>query len=155
MGPLITIVTLILWFTLPYGLIRYGWQDKFVQLAATSTLLASVIFFYPPILSPIFAIVFTAVAITLLVSPVWRGAAIVLGSTVTAGSVAIVAISFAVAMASIYISEQLHPGRLFKRQSPGGAVELASLLILAFVCSRLHARLLRPNLAGGSHAEPA
>ncbi len=143
MGPLMAVVTVCLWFALPYGLVRYGRRDKFVQLAAASTLLASLIFFYPPVLSPIVAIVVAVAAIVVLASPVWRRAGIALVSTVAAGAATVAAIASGVGLAHLYFSEQLHPGRLIYRYDPPWvAIDLATLLIVALVCSRLHARLL-------------
>ena len=152
MGPLVTTVPLALWFMLSYGLIRYGWRDKFVQIAGAGALLTSVAFLDPRLLSPIPVIAVAAVTITLLAIPVWRRAVVVLLSSVAAGSLAALAISFAIAMATMYLSEQLHPGRLIPNQHPS---DLVVLLAFAIVCSSLHRRLLPPLRIGGNHAEPA
>jgi hypothetical protein len=156
MGPLVATVPLALWFMLPFGLIRYGRRDKFVQLAGASALLASVAFLDPRLLSPIPAIAVATVTVALLAIPAWRRAVVVLLSTVAAGSAAAVAILFGAGLASHYLAEQLHPGRLiYKSQPPWAAVDLAALLVLAVLCSSLHDRLLAPRHSGGTHAEPA
>jgi hypothetical protein len=153
MGPLVATVPLVLWFMLPYGLIRYGRRDKFVLLAGASALLASVAFLDPRLLSPIPAIAVSAVTLTLLAIPAWRRAVVVLLATMAAGTAAAVAILFGAGLASRYLSEQLHPGRLiYKSQPPWTAIDLAALLILAVICSSLHRRLLRSPQSGATHA---
>jgi hypothetical protein len=153
MGPLVAAVPLALWFMLPYGLIRYGLRDRFVLLAGASALFASVMFFYPSLLSPIPITVLAAVTLVLLAIPAWRRVVVVLLATVATGTLAAVAILFVSGLASHYLSEQLHPGRLiYKSQPPWTAIDLAALLILAVICSSLHRRLLRSSQSGATHA---
>jgi hypothetical protein len=150
MGPLVTAVPLALWFMLSFGLVRYGWRDKFVQLAGASALLASVAFLDPHLLSEVSATILAIVTLVLLAIPAWRRAVVVLLSSVVAGSLVAIAISFGMAIATMYLSEQLHPGRLIPNQHPS---DIVVLLAFAIVCSSLHSRLLRSPEIGGTHAE--
>ena len=153
MGPILACIMQTLWFVLPFAAVRYGVRDRFVQLTFAVAVGTTVALFFVPFASLLCAAAILALAAVAFASSTWRKPLAILLCTVTTAFLAIPIVN---AVDTLIIS--YHPagstGHLFAHYGPMLAFR-SSLLAVAFVCSRLHARLLRPTPVGGSHAEPA
>ena len=152
LGQPIFIVMVSLWFTLPYALIRYGIRDRFVRVSSVAFGLATVFFVDPRLMSGTAVALIGLAGFALLLSRAWRRSVMVLVSAVAAGVGSVIAFSFAAAMATLYLAEQRHPGRLFGRlHFPLELAEAAGLLVLSVTSSILHTRFMRSELFGGKY----
>jgi hypothetical protein len=152
MGPLLYSIVSTLLFVLPFAAVRYGLRDRFVQLSFAVAVGTTVAFFIP-FASLTCAIATLAISAATLFSSTWRKPLEVLLWTGAAGLLAEAAVG---AVDTVILSH--HPAestRHFFAHYGAMLIFRSSLLAVAFVCSRLHHRLLRPNSGGGVHAETA
>jgi hypothetical protein len=146
-GPMTAIMTVPLWFALPYGAVRYGFRDRFVRLACVLFLTSTTVLFYPPALSPYFAAAALLAVVTAMLLRAWRMPMIVLAATVAAGMAALVVSSDL--LSRVYHPYVPDPGAFHLRGWIIIRLTVAfSLWIAAMVCSRLHGWLLeRPPIS--------
>jgi hypothetical protein len=141
-GPLTAIMTVPLWFALPYGAVRYGFRDRFVRLACVLFLTSTTVLFYPPALSPYFASAAVLAVAASMILRAWRRPMIVLAATVAAGMTALV-VSFNL-LSKVYHPYVPDPGTFHLRGWIIIRLTVAfALWIAAMVCSRLHHWLLQ------------
>lgn len=153
-GPLLTAVVIPLWFVLPYTAARYGFRDRLVQLACAAFVGSTVVALDPPALTPLFAIISVMAVAATVFLPAWRRPVVVLAITLVAGFTSVAALFEGVALATIYIREQLGPAYYVSGFSlPGKTISLFALFVPAVVCSLLH-RWLLERQAAPSHATP-
>jgi hypothetical protein len=146
-GPLLACIMSTLWFALPFAAVRYGLRDRFVRLTAAVTLGTTLAFLCIPWASLACAAATLALAAAALLSRTWRKPFEVLIWTGAVGLLMIVASN----------AGRLRVPLLFAhghRVLVGNGFALlfqTSLLILAFVCSRLHGLLLDgPDTSGAA-----
>ncbi len=149
-GPLLSAVAIPLWFALPYAAVRYGFRDRFVQLACAAFLGSTLVALDPPVLAPIFAIAVLAGITASLLAPAWRKPVIVLIATVSAGIAALLSLFDGLAISLLYLREQWpHSQFVWSLVLPWHIVSLLALFVPAFVCSRLHRWLLEGRRSTG------
>ena len=142
-GPLLACIMSTLWFVLPFAVIRYGLRDRFVRLTfavAVGTTLAFLCIPWASLACAAATLVLAAAAFT---SSIWRKPFEVLAWTGAAGILTIAAAD------AFRLSFHPQPG--IERTLASYAEILTfqgSLLVAAFVCSRLHCWLLEPPAAG-------
>jgi hypothetical protein len=149
-GPLLACIVSTLWFALPFAAVRYGRRDPFVRLTAVVTVGATIAFLAIPWVSLVAAAVTLAVACAAFLSNRWRKPFEVLAWTGAAGLLSLAAF---IVLSRPFLSQH---AAIFRAL---GNHELAfdamvfsfqgSLLLVAFVCSRLHRWLLPSRLAPG------
>jgi hypothetical protein len=142
-GPLLACVMSTLWFALPFAAVRYGLRDRFVRLTAVVALGTTLAFLCIPWASFVCAVATLILAAAALTSRTWRKPLEVLLWTGAAG-LSMIAAANAVRLRVLVLIVHSH-GLL-----AGNAFALlfqTGLLVLAFVCSRLHRWLLEPALA--------
>ena len=142
-GPLLACVMSTLWFALPFAAVRYGLRDRFVRLTAVVALGTTLAFLCIPWASFVCAVATLILAAAALTSRTWRKPLEVLLWTGAAG-LTMIAAANAVRLRVLVLIVHSH-GLL-----AGNAFALlfqTGLLVLAFVCSRLHRWLLEPALA--------
>jgi hypothetical protein len=137
MGPPLACIMSTLWFVVPFAAVRYGLRDRFVRLTFAVAAGTTVAFLFIPYASLLLATATLTLAAAAFLSNTWRKPLEVLAWTAGAGFLTIAAAD-----------------ALRLRYHPMGQAELAiaryaqmfafqgSLLVLAFVCSRLHRLLL-------------
>jgi hypothetical protein len=138
MGPLLACIMSTLWFALPFAAVRYGARDRFVQLTFAIAMGTTVAFLFIPWVSLLCAAATLTLAIVTFISNTWRKPLEVLLWT-GAGGVTMIAISSAVR--AQFPHGLLHNPNLLAR-SVNEVAFGGSLLVVAFVCSRLHRLLL-------------
>jgi hypothetical protein len=147
-GPALAVATATLWVGVPYLMVRYGVRDRMVQLAFVLLVLDTVAFLYIPWLSLACAAAAAIVPVASLCSRTWRKAAIVLVPSVVAGAATFACAAGAVALATQYVLQHIHPGRLIYHSPVLGiamnAALLSAMLVISWACSRMRRRLL-PN----------
>ncbi|HXE06857.1 MAG TPA: hypothetical protein VN612_03095 [Acidobacteriaceae bacterium] len=156
-GPGLTAVTVTLWVGVPYLIVRFGVRDRIVQLASALLVLNTAAFLYVPWLS--FACAVTAVVLVVVsfYFRTWRKTALVLVPIVMAGAAAFACALAAIALATQYTMQHLHPGRLIyyspvPRIAMNGAV-LIAMLTISWGCSLLRRWILPTTPAhGGANA---
>jgi len=140
-GPMTAIMTVPLWFALPYSAVLYGLRDRFVRLACVLFLTSTTVLFYPPALSPYFAAAAVLAVVAAMLLRTWRMPMIVLAITVVAGMTALV-VSFNL-LSKIYHPYVRDPGAFHLRGWIIIRLTVAfALWIAAMVCSHLHRWLL-------------
>ena len=141
MGPFFACILSTLWFVLPFAAVRYGLRDRFVRLTFAVALGTTVAFLFIPWASFTFAAATLALAAATLLSKTWRKPLGILIATGITGVLAIALIN------GLGIHQRHHPGS----RALAGYLSMLSfqtgLLTLAFLCSRLHRRLLEPPAA--------
>jgi len=141
-GPLLACIMSTLWFALPFATVRYGQRDPFVRLTAVVTAGTTIAFLAIPWVSLIAAIVTLALACAAFLSSQWRKPFEVLAWTGAAGLLSLAAF---IVLSRPFLSQ--HPAifrGLGNHQLVFDAIVFSfqgSLLLVAFVCSRLHRRL--------------
>lgn len=143
-GPLLACIMSTLWFALPFALVRYGRRDRFVRLAFAVALGTTIAFLAIPWVSLAAAAATVAVAFAAFLSSRWRKPFEALAWTGAAGLLALGAFTV---LARHLLAR--HPALA---SVLGGSSLLisfqASLLLVAFVCSRVHRWLLEsPGIA--------
>jgi hypothetical protein len=139
MGPLMACIMSTLWFALPFAAVRYGVRDRFVRLTFALALGSTVAFLFIPWASLLCAAATVALAFTALFSRTWRKPLEVLAWISGAGLLMIGA-SDAVRL-RVIPTLLAHSHNLMARNA-NAVLFQAGLLVLAFVCSRLHRLLL-------------
>jgi hypothetical protein len=138
-GPLLACIMSTLWFALPFAAVRYGVRDRFVQLTAAVALGTTLAFLCIPWASFVCAVATMILAAAALISRSWRKPLEVLLWTGAAG-LSMIAVADTVRLRVLVLIAHSHSvlaGNAFALLFQTG------LLALAFVCSRLHAPLLR------------
>jgi hypothetical protein len=144
-GPLLACIMSTLWFALFFALVRYGRRDAFVRLTALVTAGAFVAFLAIPWVSLAAAVATLALVCAAFFSHSWRKPFEVLAWTGSAGLLALAA--FTVLSRQFVLQ---HPASVRILASHPLALDAlvfsfqGSLLLVAFVCSRLHRLLLEP-----------
>jgi hypothetical protein len=142
-GPLLACIMSTLWFALPFAAVRYGLRDRFVQLTFAVAAGTTVAFLAIPWASLVCAAVTLILATAAFTSKTWRKPFEVLAWTGAVGLLSLAAFTilsrqFLAQHPAIFRSLGSHPLALsalvFSFQG--------SLLVAAFVCSRLHKLLL-------------
>ena len=139
MGPLLACIMSTLWFALPFAAVRYGLRDRFVQLTFVVAMGTTVAFLAIPFTSLVCAAATLVLAIAAFASRTWRKPLEVLLWSGAAG-LAMIAASNAVRLRVPLLFAHDH------RVLVGNSYALlfqTGLLVLAFVCSRMHTLLLR------------
>ena len=155
-GPLLACVMSTLWFALPFAVVRYGRRDPFVRLTAVVAAGTTIASLAIPWISLLAATAVLALAGAAFLSSRWRKPFEVLTWTSAAGLLSLAAFTV---LSRRFLSQ--HSAIAHGLGSHPHAVDAmvfsfqGSLLLVAIVCSRLHRWLLRPDSAGGAHAEPA
>ena len=139
MGPLLACIMSTLWFALPFAAVRYGLRDRFVLLTFVIAVGTTVTFLFIPWASLLCAAATLALAGAALISTTWRKPLEVLIWSGGAGLLTIAAVD----AVRINVHPAGHAGQIITRYGVILAFQ-ASLLALAFVCSRLHRWLLEP-----------
>jgi hypothetical protein len=142
-GPLLACIMSTLWFVLPFAVIRYGRRDRFVQLTFAVAVGTTLAFLCIPWASPACAAATLVLAVAAFTPNTWRKPLEVLLWTVAAGILTIAAADA--------FRLGFHPQPGIERTLASYAEILTfqgSLLVAAFVCSRLHRWLLEPPAAG-------
>lgn len=141
-GPLLACIMSTLWFALPFAAVRYGVRDRFVQLTFAIAVGTTVAFLAIPFASLLVASATLALAAAAFLSRAWRKPLEVLLWTGAAGVLAI-------AVASVL---RFRFPQLLSAHGHGPLAANAyallfqtGLLVLAFVCSRLHTLLLEAS----------
>jgi hypothetical protein len=137
-GPVLACIMSTLWFVLPFAAVRYGLRDRFVQLTFAVAVGTTLAFLAIPWASLACAAVTLVLAAAAFTSRTWRKPLEVLLWTGAAG-VTMIAVSSAVrfrVLALLVHSHRLLAGNTFALLFQTG------LLVLAFVCARMHALLL-------------
>jgi hypothetical protein len=153
MGGVLYCMMTTFWFVLPFAAVRYGMRDRFVQLTfavAVGTTLAFFVVAWASLLCVAATIALAAVVFT---SSPWRKPLAVLLCTVAALFLTIPPVN-AVDTVIFSYDPAGSVGRTFHHYGPMVAFR-GSLLVVAFVCSRMHTRLLSPRFPGGIHVKPA
>jgi hypothetical protein len=150
MGAILYYITQTLWFVLPFAAVRYGVRDRFVQLTFAVAVGTTVAFFFIPFASLLCIAVIVALAAAAIASAAWRKPLAVLFCTVATAFLAIPAVS-AIDARILNYHFGGSAGRFFVHYGLMVAFR-SSLLAVAIVCSILHARLVRPRLAGVANA---
>jgi hypothetical protein len=138
-GPLLACIMSTLWFALPFAAVRYGLRDRFVQLTFVVAMGTTVAFLAIPFTSLVCAAATLVLAIAAFASRTWRKPLEVLLWSGAAG-LAMIAASNAVRLRVPLLFAHDH------RVLVGNSYALlfqTGLLVLAFVCSRMHTLLLR------------
>ena len=155
-GPLLACIMSTLWFALPFAAVRYGRRDPFVRLTAVVAAGTTITFLAIPWISLLAAAAMLALACAAFLSSRWRKPIEVLTWTGAAGLLSLAAFTV---LSRRFLSQ--HPVISHGLGSHPHVVNAmvfsfqGSLLLVAIVCSRVHHWLLRPDSAGGAHAEPA
>ena len=142
-GPLLACIMSTLWFALPFAAVRYGLRDRFVQLTFAVAMGTTVAFLFIPWASLACAAATLILAAVALSSRAWRKPLEVLLWTGAAGLL-MVAASDAFRLKALGASYFVHSHPLLAQRANELAFG-ASLLILAFVCSRMHKLLLHQS----------
>jgi hypothetical protein len=151
-------IAAIVWFAMPFLLIRFGRNDRLFQLSAALFLTTlpgfSVGFsnFSVPLLDAA-GLTTLAIVAAALCSRSWRRAGTILAATITAGSAALV-VFFRILDAAYHLAGQIYPHQnnsALRLTLAEGTTALA-MLVAAAVCLRLHHRLFRSDLTGGVRA---
>ncbi|HEX9198710.1 MAG TPA: hypothetical protein VF865_04070 [Acidobacteriaceae bacterium] len=146
MGPLLACIMSTLWFVLPFAAVLYGVRDRFVRLTFVVALGTTVAFLFIPWASLVCAAATLTLAAAALISKTWRKPLEILLWSGAAGLLMIAVSTEGRTRIPLLLA---HGHTLLAR----GANELlfgASLLVLAFVCARLHGLLLRPPSSADS-----
>jgi hypothetical protein len=147
-GPLLACIMSTLWFALPFAAVRYGLRDRFVQLTFAIAAGTTVAFLFIPWASPICAVATLTLAAVAFTSDSWRKPLEVLLWTGAAGLL-MVAASDALRLKALRASYFAHSHPLLA-QSANELAFGAALLVLAFVCARMHTLLLEPPSGAAS-----
>jgi len=149
-GPLLACIMSTLWFALPFAAVRYGRRDPFVRLTAVVAVGTTIAFLAIPWVSLIAATATLALAGAAFLSSQWRKPFEVLAWTGAAGLLSLAAFTV---LSRQFLSQHAAISRgLGSHQLALDALVFSfqgSLLLVAFVCSRLHGRLLPTRLAPG------
>jgi hypothetical protein len=150
-GPLLACIMSTLWFVLPFAVIRYGVRDRFVRLTAAVALGTTLAFLAIPWISLVAAAATLAFAFAAFLSKRWRKPFEVLAWT---GAVGLLSLAAFTVLSRQFLSQ--HPAVFRSLASHPLALDAlvfsfqGSLLVAAFVCSRLHRWLLEPPAAGNA-----
>jgi hypothetical protein len=146
-GPLLACIMSTLWFVLPFAVIRYGVRDRFVRLTAAVAVGTTLAFLCIPWASLACAAATLVLATAAFTSSTWRKPLEVLLWTGAAGVLTIAAADA--------FRLGFHPQPGIERTLASYAQILTfqgSLLVAAFVCSRLHRWLLEPAAGNAASA---
>jgi hypothetical protein len=138
-GPLLACIMSTLWFALPFAAVRYGLRDRFVQLTFAVAVGTTLAFLCIPWASFVCAVATLILAAAALTSKTWRKPLEVLLWTGAAGF-SLIAAADAVRLRVLVLivhSHSLLAGNTFALLFQTG------LLVLAFVCARMHTLILR------------
>jgi hypothetical protein len=141
-GPLLACIMSTLWFVLPFAVIRYGRRDRFVQLTFAIAVGTTVAFLAIPFASLACALATLILAAAALFSRTWRKPLEVL---LWSGAAGLAAIAAAEVLRSRFPQAILSAhGHGLLAANAFALLFQTGLLVLAFVCSRLHHWLLEP-----------
>jgi hypothetical protein len=146
-GPLLACIMSTLWFVLPFAVLRYGRRDRFVQLTFAVAIGTTLAFLSIPWASLACAAATLVLAAAAFTSSTWRKPLEVLLWTGAAGILTIAAADA--------FRLGFHPQPGIERTLVSYAQILTfqgSLLVAAFVCSRLHRWLLEPAAGNAASA---
>jgi hypothetical protein len=137
-GPLLACIMSTLWFALPFAAVRYGLRDRFVQLTFAVAVGTTIAFLCIPFASLLVAAATVVLTAAALASRSWRKPLEVLMWTGAAGLLMIAASDVFRLRVLVLI---VHGHRLLAGNAFAVLFQ-TGLLVLAFVCSRLHHLLL-------------
>ena len=144
-GPVLACIMSTLWFALPFAAVRYGRRDSFVRLTFAIAIGTTIAFLAIPWISLVAAAATVALAVAAFLSSRWRKPLEVLAWT---GAVGVLALAAFTSIGRQFLLHHPAITRSFgSHRWAGDAIALAfqgSLLLIAFVCSRLHRLLLPP-----------
>lgn len=137
-GPLLACIMSTLWFALPFAAVRYGLRDRFVRLTFAVAAGTTVAFLFIPWASLLCAAATLVLAGAAFTSSAWRKPLEVLLWTGAAGLL-MVAVSSAI---RFQLPRAFPGGHTLLARSVNELAFGGALLVLAFVCSRMHRLLL-------------
>jgi DNA-binding PadR family transcriptional regulator len=154
-----------LWFLVPFAVVRYGFEDRLVRVGLPVLLMATGAILSVPLLSALLAAGSIAAIAASLAYTGSRRSAITLVATVAVGAFTLLNLLFLAHMAC-WIDEHkpLNASSHYRFFETGfafshnlfwmvvWAIALLNMLVLTFACSRMHRRLMEPQLSGAAHA---
>lgn len=140
-----------LWFLVPFGLVRYGARDRFVQLAALLALFGAGAYLNLAVLSLPNAAAALLLIICALFSSAWRKPMIVITGAAVTGLAAL-GLSYGILAGLYHPAVQNHYESHPVAWMVNKMTAVIAMAIPALVCSRLHRWLVESRSGGAAHA---